>query len=184
MFFLTLRGVSFGSCQSVRNGRNGFTLVEILVVIAIILILAALIFPNCGMLINRAESVLCTGKLRNLWVTFSNHLDDGTGWPQLPSDIPIGSVAEQQWWLSSTSNSMGLTASDWNCRSIARSVQSGTNSTQQKYLLSYLPALFDSKPTTPRKWGRMPWFTEIANIHGNGNLSIRADGSVCPAQDH
>ena len=121
MFFLTLRGVSFGSCQSVRNGRNGFTLVEILVVIAIILILAALIFPNCGMLINRAESVLCTGKLRNLWVTFSNHLDDGTGWPQLPSDIPIGSVAEQQWWLSSTSNSMGLTASDWNCRSIARS---------------------------------------------------------------
>jgi hypothetical protein len=38
--------------------------------------------------------------------------------------------------------------------------------------------MFDSKPGTARKWANMPWFIEIANVHGHGPLMILPDGSV------
>jgi hypothetical protein len=36
---------------------------------------------------------------------------------------------------------------------------------------------------TPMNSRMMPWFTEVISVHGNGNLSIRADGSVLPIQE-
>lgn len=155
---------------------------ELVVVLVIIFILIALIFPNISIIQSKAESVVCNSRLRNLWVVFASHLNDGTGWPQIPDGVKIGSEAEQRWWLESTSNSMGLTKRDWTCPTVARMAGKMTNS-QQVFLISYLPTLFDSKPTTPSKWPRMPWFTEAVGSHGNGNLSVRADGSVCPIQD-
>ena len=160
---------------------RGFTLVELIVVVAIILIIAALAFPNYNSILNRADQIVCTSKLRTLWTDFSSRLNDGQGWPQLPDDVQMGTTAEQQWWISSTSNTMGLTLNDWRCPSYFRALQNATNSSQQPYLISYLPTLFDSNPLTPKKWGRMPWFTEIAGSHGGVGLSIRADGSVCPS---
>jgi hypothetical protein len=76
---------------------------------------------------------------------------------------------------------MGLTSRDWNCPTISRMASRITNG--QTYLISYLPTLFDSRPTTPNQWPRMPWFTEVAGVHGNGNMTVRSDGSVCPIQD-
>jgi len=154
-----------------------------MVVIAIVAMLTALFIPNIGSLVNRAEKVVCSGKLKNLWTAFSVRVADGSGWPQLPSDVTIGTLAEQQWWIT-TSSSMGLTTNDWKCPSISRALKRSTNAPQQqKFLINYLPTIFDARPTTPGKWGRMPWFTEISDIHGGGNLSIRADGSVCPASE-
>jgi len=158
---------------------RAFTLVELLVVVAIVAILAALILPNFESILNRAQSIVCTAKLRNLWTSFSTQLNDGKGWPQIPAGTEIGSIAEQQWWLSTTSNSMGLSQKDWNCPTISRMTGGGTN-TQQTFLISYLPTLFDANPMSPTKWPRMPWFTESVGYHGIGNLSIRADGSVSP----
>jgi len=163
--------------------HKGFTLIEVLVVIAIMAILTALFIPNVGSLVNRAEKVVCSGKLRNLWTAFSVPVADGRGWPQLPSDVKIGTLAEQQWWIT-TSSTMGLTTNDWKCPSISRALKRSTNAAQQqKFLINYLPTIFDARPTTPGKWGRMPWFTEISDIHGGGNLSVRADGSVCPGSE-
>lgn len=151
-------------------------------VVAIIIILVALLLPNIGMIQCKAEGVVCSSRLRNLWTAFASQLNDGTGWPQVPPGTQIGSEAEQRWWLETTSNSMGLTKKDWTCPTVARIAGKMTNS-QQVYLISYLPTLFDAKPTSPSKWPRMPWFTEAVGSHGNGNLSVRADGSVCPIQD-
>jgi prepilin-type N-terminal cleavage/methylation domain-containing protein len=169
--------------NSKRFSKNlvGFTLVEILVVIAIFGILISLLIPNFSTIQLKAEGVVCDARLRNLWTTFSTQLNDGNGWPQLPGSIQIGSKEEQQWWLSMTSNSMGLTAKDWSCPTISRLSSRLTNG--QTYLISYLPTLFDAKPMTPSHWPRMPWFTEAIGLHGKGNLSVRADGSVCPIQD-
>jgi hypothetical protein len=153
-----------------------------LVVILLIGILAVIGFPNIQALQAKAEGVVCTARLRSLWMAFSTTLHDGNGWPQLPSAILIGSTDEQQWWLNYSSNNLGLTARDWNCPTIARAMLSSTN-TNQVTLISYLPTLFDAKPLTPTKWARMPWFTEIQSVHGAGNLSVRTDGSVCPIQD-
>jgi prepilin-type N-terminal cleavage/methylation domain-containing protein len=160
---------------------GAFTIVELVVVLMIIGILAALLLPNFSMIQRKAEEVVCDARLRNLWTAFSTQLNDGNGWPQLPANIQIGSKEEQQWWLTMTSNSMGLTSKDWSCPSISRLSSRLTNG--QTYLISYLPTLFDAKPMSPMSWPRMPWFTEALGLHGNGNLSVRADGSVCPIQD-
>jgi prepilin-type N-terminal cleavage/methylation domain-containing protein len=160
----------------------GFTLVELLVVLAVIGILVSILLPNITFLINKADGVVCNARLRNLWIAFSAQLNDGNGWPQIPPGTEIGSMAEQQWWLTTTSNSMGLTKRDWNCPTTIRNSGRDTNS-QQVNLISYLPTLFDAKPMTPSKWPRMPWFTEAVGMHGQGHLSVRADGSVCPVQD-
>lgn len=165
-----------------RKAYAAFTLLEAVVVLMIVGILLAFLVPNFSTVIAKAEGVVCNARLRNLWTAFSLQLHDGNGWPQIPPGTEIGSIAEQQWWLTTTSNSMGLTKRDWNCPSLARTSGRETNS-RQFYLISYLPTLFDAKPTAPSKWPRMPWFTEAVGMHGQGNLSVRADGSVCPVQD-
>ena len=47
-----------------------------------------------------------------------------------------------------------------------------------KRALDYMPMPFDDKPTTPHQWPRQPWFVEVGDVHGNGNLIIFTDGSV------
>jgi hypothetical protein len=37
---------------------------------------------------------------------------------------------------------------------------------------------FDDKPTTPHQWPRQPWFAEVGDGHGHGNLIIFTDGSI------
>lgn len=161
---------------------SAFTLVEVLVVIFIIGILAVIVFPNISALQAKAEGVVCTGRLRNLWIAFSAPMNEGNAWPQLPTNITIGSVDEQKWWLEYSSNSLGLTPHDWTCPTIARYQRTATNG-HQPALIDYLPTLFDANPMSPKNWPRMPWFTEIQAAHGEGMLSVRADGSVCPIQD-
>jgi prepilin-type N-terminal cleavage/methylation domain-containing protein len=162
--------------------RGAFTLVELLVVMVIVGILIVLTFPNFTALRNKAEGVVCMGRLRGLWTAFSSNLNDGNPWPQLPTNITVGTQGEQQWWLDYSATNLNLTSNDWQCPTVVRNQKSLTNN-QQISLISYLPTLFDSKPLSPKNWPRMPWFTEIQGGHGSGVLSVRADGSVCPVQD-
>ena len=151
-------------------------------VIAVIAILCALILPNASALLNRAQGPVCSARLVNLWTVFSTALHDDQSWPQPPTNITVGSLEEEKWWLAHGSNSLGLTSKDWNCPTIERLLRSGTNPVAQSHVISYLPTLFDDKPTTPSTWPSMPWFIEIANVHGSGAQMIRADGSVVCAE--
>jgi len=160
-----------------RLGSDGMTLLELLVVVSIIAILAVLLVPNISGIINKAEGVVCTSRLKNLWSTFSAYMHDGHGWPQVPPGIKIGSLQEQQWWLDMSSSTMDLTKKSWQCPTIARATR-GTTKTPPGCLISYLPTLFDDKPGTAFRWSQMPWFTEIGDAHGKGSLMIRTDGSV------
>ena len=164
-----------------ESSRRGFTLIELLVVIAIIAVLAMLLLPNVQYLRNRAEGVVCTGRLVHLWTTFSSYLQDGHTWPQVPAEIQIGSLDEQHWWLDMSQQEMGLTTNNWNCPTITRMIHNSSNS-PSRFVMSYLPTLFDAKPLTPQSWPSMPWFTEVAAVHGNGALMIRSDGAVTTAQ--
>jgi prepilin-type N-terminal cleavage/methylation domain-containing protein len=161
---------------------RAFTLTEVLVVVGIFGFLIALLIPNATSILNRAQGVVCSERLKNLYVVFHDHVViDHESWPQLPTNVKVGSTEEQQWWLTTGSNVLSLTERDWNCPTISRMIRNSSNTVAQAHLISYLPMLFDGSPATPVKWPWMPWFTEIANVHGHGAQMILGDGHVTTA---
>jgi len=159
--------------------KSAFTLVELLVVISILGILIALIVPAVRQFLPKAEQVICISHLRNLWIAFSPCATDPSGWPQLPKDVKPGTTEEAHWWIDYGENYLALAKKNWICPTVARTTR-GSKTANHPLLINYLPTLFDSKTGTANKWSNMPWFTEVGNMHGQGNLSIRCDGSVIP----
>lgn len=77
--------------QKVRNSRrfaagDAFTLVELMVVIAIILILAALAFPVQQRMVGAAKSAVCMNNMRQYGVAVLNFVADNGG--RLPNRSP------------------------------------------------------------------------------------------------
>ena len=60
--------------------RDGFTLVELLVVLAIIAILAALLLPSLARAKDKARSIACEGNLKQLQVGYKMYADDHNDW--------------------------------------------------------------------------------------------------------
>ncbi len=65
---------------SLRKTRAGFTLVEMLVVIAIVAILAGIILPVLANSRNKARQVDCLNNLKNLGQAFSMYIHDNYGY--------------------------------------------------------------------------------------------------------
>jgi len=73
-----------------RRGR-GFTMVEILVVIAIILILVAILFPVLGAARRRAHLTNCISNLRQIGMALTMYKDDAGGMdaPHISTTYPV-----------------------------------------------------------------------------------------------
>ncbi len=82
------RRIALGARQ---EGASGFTLVELLVVVAIIGVLAGLLLPVLGGAKTRARNVQCLGNLRQLGILARLHAEDHRGrLPQLRGDFAVG----------------------------------------------------------------------------------------------
>lgn len=65
--------------MKVRNGTRAFTLIDLLVVVAIIGVLAALMMPVLGAAKARASSVKCINNLRQVGISLQTYTDDFDG---------------------------------------------------------------------------------------------------------
>ena len=147
--------------------------------VCVVLVLVALFFPAFQKITPAAERAVCMNNLRNLRVAFSTYATEG--WPQVPEEIVLGSREEGQWWLEKTEKDLGLPETTWQCPTIRRLFRTAPE--KDRPLIHYLPTPFSGEPNkanTPG-WERMPWFIEIGNAHGQGNLIVRQNGTVEPA---
>ena len=149
-------------------------MIEVLAVVAILGILATLMFPMAKQLMPRVERVICMNRLKSLHTIFTSYSTEG--WPQLPAGVVLGSVAEQKWWVERTREDHGFAVKDWQCPTIAKSMKK--LSERERPLIHYLPTPFSGEPNRANKNPRMPWLIEIGNAHGEGNLMIRQNGAI------
>ena len=160
-----------------RKKARAFTILEILAVVTILGVLMALSFPAFEKVRPLAERLICMNNLKNLRVAFSGYATEG--WPQIPKEIKLGSMAEQRWWLEKTEKELGLSKSAWQCPTIRRQFASAPE--KDRPLIHYLPTPFSKEPNRANKNPQMPWFIEIGDAHGQGNLLVRQNGTVEPA---
>ena len=156
---------------------RAYTIIEILAVVSILAVLMGLCLPAFEKIRPMAERTVCMNNLRNLRSAFSVYATEG--WPQIPDGIPLGSLSEQRWWLEKSQKELGLTKSVWQCPTIRR--QFAKEPEKDRPLIHYLPTPFSKEPNRANKSPQMPWFIEIGDAHGQGNLLVRQNGTVEPS---
>src|SRR5229473_4383388 len=90
-----------------RNGlrrRQCFTLVELLVVIAVIVILAGLLLPALSRAKEKARSAVCMSNQRQIWLSYRLALDDEPG-------DGLGKESILPWWVTT----VGFAEKGWIC---------------------------------------------------------------------
>jgi prepilin-type N-terminal cleavage/methylation domain-containing protein len=157
--------------------QRAFTILELLSVLAILSVLALLAVPIYENLRPRFERIVCMNNLKNLRIAFGDYAIGG--WPQVPEGVQLGSLEEQRWWLEKTGKELGLPEKAWQCPTIRRMF--AREPEKDRPLLHYLPTPFSAEPNKANQWPEMPWFIEIGDAHGQGNLLVRQNGTVEPA---
>src|SRR5207302_5003455 len=77
---LPTRPLSAGRLRKETSMRKAFTLIELLVVVAIIAILAAILFPVFAQAREKARTATCTSNLRQLVTATQMYLQDYDGY--------------------------------------------------------------------------------------------------------
>lgn len=159
-------------------GRSGFTIMEAVAVLAILMLLTAVIAPNYGRWMTTAAQTRCMANLRSLHVGLGSYLNDHQNiWPQGPP--PDAGRAWSEFWIR-TLEPVGITSKTWHCPSIAAMLLESKNQQSHEASIHYVPTMFDANPGTAYKWPTQPWLIERADAHGNGALISFTDGSIKP----
>jgi prepilin-type N-terminal cleavage/methylation domain-containing protein/prepilin-type processing-associated H-X9-DG protein len=85
--------------SGLKSNSNAFTLVELLVVIAVVSILAALLFPVLSMAKANARSASCKNHLRQMGLALQMYLNEDGG--KYPSERAAGQPGDNnRWWFA------------------------------------------------------------------------------------
>ena len=163
---------------SKRWSHSAFTLLELIIVFVIIAILAILTLPVIAGLRARAQRVQCMANLRSLYVAAELYVQQNGGWPQIAmSDSETAETDYANAWIAALAP-FGPTQKTWICPTIQNLLGNPDFSDPNNVRVDYVATTFDDKPTTPHQWPRQPWFAEVGDVHGHGNLIIFTDGSI------
>lgn len=157
---------------------RGFTLLEIVFVVATLTVLAAIAIPEYPKWLAKASQAKCTANMRSLHVGLGHYLNDhGDVWPQGPA--PEAGAAWAEFWIR-TLESVDVPAQTWECPAIRRIMGNPPRNKITSDSIHYSPTMFDNQPGTARRWPTQPWLVERADAHGNGALLCFTDGSIKP----
>jgi type II secretory pathway pseudopilin PulG len=155
-----------------------FTLAELIVVLGIIAVLTILVLLASENMRGRAQRVQCMANLRSLYAATELYIQQNGSWPQIASDESDESdQALASAWIAAL-KPFGPTEKNWICPTIENLMQNPDYTSADNVRIDYIPTPFDDKPTTPHQWPKQPWFIEVADVHGHGNLIIFTDGSI------
>lgn len=165
----------------VRN-RFGLTILELLLIVSIIAIIAALLFPAYGFFRRKAEDATCMTNLRALHAGLSTYLQDHAFvWPQSPfndakKSESISESDEAKWWYEQLKDH-GPTRETWLCPS--ERGQWADDNDPNNYSSTYVPSNFDETPNIAYRWSTQPWVIERGGFHDKGQAnSIFPDGHI------
>lgn len=168
--------------MQIRRRRSGLTLLELMLVIAVLAIVVASAIPAYSYFRRKVEDATCMANLRSLHAGFSTYLQDHQFvWPQSPFFQNQGSAVvsdgdEAQWWFE-TLKDYGPTRETWLCPS-ERGHWAEVND-PDNFDSSYVPSNFDDTPNIAYRWALQPWVIERGGFHDKGMANaIFPDGHI------
>jgi type II secretory pathway pseudopilin PulG len=162
-----------------RASAEALTQLELLIVVGVVAVFAALLVPVASAMRARAQRVQCTANLRNLYNAANLYVQQNGSWPQ----ISMGDSSDNSFqdyargWIAALAP-FGPTHQTWICPAIQNSMGNPRYWEPDNVRVDYYAMAFDDKAMSPHKCRRHPWFVETADVHGHGNLIIFSDGSV------
>jgi type II secretory pathway pseudopilin PulG len=151
-----------------------------LVVMVIIGILVTLSFPLISGMRARAQRVQCMANLRSLYTATELYIQNNGHWPQIRTSDSEDDENDTEYaksWIEAL-KPFGPTEKTWICPTIQNLLGNPDLNNSANVRLDYVATTFDDRPTSPHQWPTQPWFAEVADVHGNGNLIIFTDGSI------
>ncbi len=172
----------FSSSPGPARWRGAFTLLELMIVLAIIGILVTLLIPVYAHLRERAQKVQCMANLRSLYVGADLYIQREGHWPQIRIRDYSSEEAYANAWVTALAP-FGIERKTWICPTIELLLHNPDYQDAAHARLDYVATSFDETATSPHRWPRQPWFIETGDVHGNGNLLIFTDGSIAETRD-
>jgi prepilin-type N-terminal cleavage/methylation domain-containing protein len=159
--------------------HQGFTLLELLIVICLVSMLATLFFPAYEYLREKARNAACVGNLRILQLGAATYmLDHDDVWPQMP-EVDLAESEEPMWeWWYKELKDYNVSKRHWVCPSEVASREHQDSETEQ-FFGSYIPTQFEASPRVAFLWAQ-PWFMERGQFHGDkqGPNIAMPDGTI------
>ena len=155
------------------------TLLELLTVIVVIAILAAMLLPAVANMASRMDRAKCTMNLRALYIGAEFYVQDRKQWPQIDPKLSGNKESDEyaRQWMTAL-EPYKIFKESWHCPTVQKIMLGNQGGDKTKERIDYFPTPFDDKEITPHRWAEQPWFTERGAMHGEGNLMIFPDGSI------